>query len=109
MNIEKLKKIGGNEWIKNDYHRIYFNEELLCELYGLETNHYKTGNISSASLKDKPLSNSKARKIMNDLSMLKIWYDVKTGEFVFKCSMRLYGDVNEYFEAIVDAINTKIA
>jgi hypothetical protein len=122
MNTEKLKALDSNEWIKklketklktksfwlkNDYHRIYFND--LQKLYGLDVNFYKTGNISSASLREKAISNNKAKKIWRDLAAIKIWYDVKTKEFDFRCDCWLYGDENEYFDAIVKAIKEKIA
>lgn len=78
--VDKLKKIGGKEWISGTNHRIYFNN--LSKYYnGLSVSRYGTGNISSATLNGEKLSNSRARALMTELDMGKLWYDVKTGQF----------------------------
>ncbi len=94
INIEKMKTIG-QEWIKDQHHRIYFND--LEELGGFVIHRYKTGNISSASFNGEKISNSKARKILPD-SFSKLWYDVKTGQFQSK------GVDSEVFEVAVQNI-----
>jgi len=80
--VQALEGIGGSRWQKNGNDRIYFND--LPEFYGLHTNHYNSGNVASATLNGETISNSKASKIIHDLSALKVWYDVTTDEFVFK-------------------------
>ena len=77
MNIEKMKEIGGSEWIKGDMHRVYFNAEKFNELSGLVINFYKTGNISSAIFQGEKISNSRAYKLRAD----KVYFDVKAGKF----------------------------
>lgn len=81
ITIETLKKIGGKEWQKGDHHRIYFNN--LTGWYGLETTHYNTGNISSATLDGERISNGRARKIEGRLSYGKLYYNVKDGKFYY--------------------------
>ncbi|MFA5407172.1 MAG: hypothetical protein WC343_00190 [Bacilli bacterium] len=77
--IEKLKRAGGNEWQAGDHHRIYFND--LEDLYGLETTRYKTGNISTASLRGESISNNKARQISYALRYGKLYYDLVEGSW----------------------------
>lgn len=78
MDIERLKKIGS-EWKKENLHRIYFNN--LASIYGLSTSHYKTGNISSASLAGNHISNTRARGLLTTLNFGKIWFDVVDNQF----------------------------
>lgn len=78
ISLDELLKIG-NEWRAGAHHRVYFND--LCGLYGLETSHYGTGNIKSASLNGERISNSKARKLASMLNIGKVWFDVASGEF----------------------------
>ncbi len=80
MDTAKLIQIGGREWIKDGKHRVYFNDDVMCDLYGLKTSHYNTGNVSSASLNGEPISNSRARKILSTL-VGKLWYDLADGQF----------------------------
>lgn len=82
MNIQDLIQAGGKEWRKDDLHRVYFND--LPDLLGLETSHYKTGNISGASLNGETIANCRAREIMTSLMSAKFWYDVRAGHFESK-------------------------
>jgi len=103
--INTLKGIGGNEWMRGEYHRIYFDLGFRMEAIGLSINTYKTGNISSASLDGERISNNKAKKTINALGSNygKFWYDVSTGEFGWK-------EIDpDLAEQIIDAINEKIA
>lgn len=78
--VGRLVAAGGKEWrSESGAHRIYFND--LAGLYGLETSRYKTGNISSASLRGSGISNSQARKIESAFFGAKVWYDVGTKTF----------------------------
>jgi hypothetical protein len=106
MNIEKMKKIGGKEWKVGDYHRIYFNN--LINIFGLECALYNTGNISSASINGKTISNTKAKEIITCLEFGKVWFDVNDGEFHFKIfGCREYtGD--EIGKIIIDRIKSKL-
>ena len=76
--LAQLERIG-NRWQKNGKDRLYFND--LPRLYGLCTNHYHTGNISSATLDGETISNSEARRIVGRLNLAKLWYDYSDGQF----------------------------
>ena len=79
-DIDKIKS-AGKEWVKGDYHRIYFNN--LEKFYtALEINTYKTGSISSATLNGEKISNNRAYKIQTDLDVGKLYYDVKNSAWV---------------------------
>lgn len=93
--IDQLTKIG-NEWKKNDMHRIYFNN--FEEMYGMEITRYKTGNLQTVLLDGEKISNSKAQKIISSLSDAKLWYDVSTGEFQ---SQNLSEELFEKFVGII--------
>lgn len=80
ITVEQLVAAGGSEWRKSGKHRVYFND--LAGLYGLETNRYKTGNISSARLHGEKISNSRARELSNTLRTAKLWYDVAESKFM---------------------------
>lgn len=78
MDLERLKAIGS-EWHRDDKHRIYFND--LPSRYGLRVTRYKTGRISRASLNGEAISNNKADKLWDTLTLGKLWWDVPTGAF----------------------------
>lgn len=100
-SIEALKSIGGQEWQKGDYHRVYFNN--LPEWFGLKCEFYNSGSVASATLDGRTISNSYAKSIINDLrSSGRIWYDVRAGKFVNQ-------DIApRYFDIIVEAIEAKL-
>lgn len=100
-NIEALKSIGGNEWIKNNYHRVYFNQDQILETYGLSVSRYNTGNVSSASLNGESISNSQAKKIINR-AYGKLYYDVNDGQFHSKdIDEEITQDVIEKFQEVM--------
>lgn len=107
MDIEKLKKIGGSEWIKNEHHRIYFNN--LPELFGLTCSYYKTGNIFSATLDGEKISNGRAREIETILRFGKIWYNVKTEMFEWKLSNCRDFTAETIADEIIDEIKKRAA
>jgi hypothetical protein len=78
----RLIAAGGNLWEKGSMRRIYMNN--LPTLYGLQLQHYNTGNISYAELDGERISNNKAREIVWALSNGKLWYDLNTGRFYSK-------------------------
>lgn len=69
----------GNRWTKGAMDRIYIND--LPRWYGLNVDHYKSGNICYAELNGERISNTQASKLLGRLSMAKVWYDVTTGKF----------------------------
>lgn len=82
LGPDQLKKIGGSEWRKGDQHRYYFND--LSNLHGLRTSRHKSGSVSSASLNGEKISNSEAKRILESLDRIKVWYDVNKQEFTYK-------------------------
>ena len=73
---EKLIAAGGRAW----EHRVYFNE--LADLFGLKCSYYNTGNVSSARLHGKKVSNSHARDILKDFEHAWLYYDTNAGAWV---------------------------
>src|SRR4051794_10780483 len=47
FSTDTMVAIGGNRWQRGDKDRVYLNN--WAQLAGIETSHYNTGNISSAS------------------------------------------------------------
>ncbi|MBC8400076.1 MAG: hypothetical protein H8E14_01160 [Candidatus Marinimicrobia bacterium] len=103
MDTEKLINIGGNEWIKNDFHRIYFNN--LCDIVGLACSYFGTGNISSATLNGVIISNCRAKEIKSGLDTGKFWFDVNSGVFG---SRYLYARRYDLHEMVIDGINNRL-
>src|SRR5690348_14784802 len=76
LSIETLTAIGGNRWQRGGKDRVYLNN--WATLAGLQTSHYNTGNISSASYQGEGISNSQAAKILGALD--KVWFDTADGK-----------------------------
>jgi len=106
-DIQTLVKIGGREWKKDNFHRVYFNN--LAELYGLRTSHYKSGNISAATLRGEKISNSLAGEIATALAESKVWYDVADGKFHGRMARSRRFDGHEAFPQIVEEIKRRAA
>lgn len=81
--IQKMVELGGNEWKAGEKHRVYFDRETLHRLAGLEIELYNTGNVSSAKLNGKKISNSRANHLMMD-KFGKFWFDVISGNFQYQ-------------------------
>ncbi len=80
--IRNLIAKGASRWTKGDHDRLYLNGAAK-EIVGLETTHYKSGNISAATLKGESISNNRAGKISDIICSAYI--DLTTG--------KLYGRV----------------
>lgn len=78
--IRRLTAIGGRPWSKNGKDRVYFNADFIYKTIGLDMGYYGTGNISSASLAGKSISNSKARRIISGLP--DYYYDLTSGQIM---------------------------
>lgn len=94
--IDNLLKIG-TEWVSSDgsKHRIYVND--LVRWTGLQTTGYNSGNIRSATLDGKTISNSQAKKIEADVRWGKLYYDYADDRFHWT-------DVNGWGNTIVKNI-----
>lgn len=97
--IKALKQIGS-EWQKGNLHRIYFNN--LATWYGLEVEHYNSGNISAAWIDGEAISNSRAKHLDTTLRFGKVYYDVNAAKF---CAQNLEQPMAN---KIVAAIKAKV-
>lgn len=61
IDIEALEKKGFNRWTKGDMDRLYFSLE---KAGFLELNFYKSGNLRSAYLDGKRISNAEACRLL---------------------------------------------
>lgn len=69
---EQITRIGGREWRKSDGTlRVYINTDVWAPLVGLEIDHYKSGNISSAYLDGERISNARAYR----LTAIKVYWE----------------------------------
>ncbi|MEV6165738.1 helix-turn-helix domain-containing protein [Streptomyces sp. NPDC052052] len=75
LTADNIKAIGGNEWIRGNYHRIYLND--WTEYAGIEVTRYGTGSISSASLGGRGIANGRAYDLLGAVS--KVYFDVADG------------------------------
>ena len=76
--VQSLVALGGSEWVRDDKHRVYFND--VAAFAGYEVTRYGTGRVSSVSRDGVALSNIKGTAALAGLP--KIWFDVLTGEFM---------------------------
>lgn len=86
---------AGKEWKSDDgrHHRVYFDAEARMNAIGAVVSFYKTGNISSASLNGKKISNTKARK-MEDGSL---FYDVNRDAWNGNTSREMFALIEARF------------
>src|SRR5665213_3654116 len=80
--LENLQRAGGNLWERDSIRRVYYPN--LVELFGLDVNLYKSGNVSSASLNGETISNARASEISNALGCGKLWYDLTACKWQFR-------------------------
>jgi hypothetical protein len=99
--VEQLVAAGGRLWevAEKNMRRVYFNS--LADRIGLSVSYYKTGNVSSASLNGKEISNTSARKILTTLEFGKVWYDLNTNRFETK-------NLGDYADEIIESIESDL-
>ena len=73
---QKAVELGGKLWNEK---RVYLNSSEVKKIIGLEVSRYGTGNISGASINGEKCSNSRARKILNELEFGKSYVCCETG------------------------------
>jgi hypothetical protein len=83
VDIHKLIDLGGREWIKNGFHRVYFSKDILIGIINFEVSFYKSGNISSASLRGRIISIEDAELLHRDLGG-QFYFNVATGAWNWK-------------------------
>lgn len=99
MDINKMVEIGGNRWQKGGKDRVYFSAGVAAELIGLRYDSYKTGNISSATLKGESISNSSCKSILLALTDANLYYDVVEDKFIGRQVSHI-----EYLQSAITAI-----
>ena len=106
-STETMTAIGGSRWQKNGMDRVYINN--WAQFAGIETSHYGTGNISSASYQGESISNSQAYKLLNSID--KIWFDAADGKLHgrFGYSESRVATREELWAAAIAGIRTAIA
>jgi hypothetical protein len=107
LTAELVITLGGRRWQKNGMDRVYIND--WARFAGLETSHYKTGNISGAPYQGEGISNSQAYKLLGSVDT--VWFDAADGEMHCRYG---YGESrvasrDEVFDAIVAGIRTAAA
>lgn len=105
--IETMTAIGGNRWTKAGHDRVYFNSWTVFA--GLETTHYNTGNIASASYQGEGIANSQASKLIGCID--KVWFDAADGKLHcrYGFSESRVATPREVFDHITAGINNAIA
>lgn len=100
LTADNIKAIGGNEWIRGTYHRVYLND--WTEYAGIEVTRYGTGNISSASLGGRGIANGRVYNLLGAVS--KVYFDVTDGHLYVEHSGANAYDVR-YLDGERDQIN----
>lgn len=108
-SVDTMTAIGGNRWTAGDKDRVYIND--WARFAGLETSHYKTGNISGASYRGETISNSQAYKLGSCID--KVWFDAADGKlhcrFGYGYGASRVATPEEVFEHVVEGIRAAIA
>lgn len=73
QKIEMLEKMGARRWQKGNMDRLYINADVL----GYEYTKYKSGNIHTATLNGKSISNSEMYRVLGYKTYLDINADFK--------------------------------
>ena len=105
--IETMTAIGGNRWTRNGHDRVYLND--WADFAGIETHHYKTGNISSAYYQGEAISNSQAGKLLGCID--KVWFDTADGQIHcrFGWTESRVADRDEVWASVVSGVRAAIA
>ncbi|MDP9953116.1 MULTISPECIES: hypothetical protein [Streptomyces] len=106
-SIETMVAIGGNRWQRNGMDRVYINN--WAAFAGIETTHYNTGNISSASYQGEGISNSQAYKLLGSID--KVWFDSADGKIHgrFGYDESRVASRDEVWSAVIAGIRTATA
>lgn len=107
FTTDTMTAIGGNRWTKNGHDRVYLNN--WTDFAGIETSHYNTGNISSATYQGEVISNSQAGKLLGCID--KVWFDSADGKLHcrYGYSESRVATRDEVWDAIVSGVRTAIA
>lgn len=76
LTVDTLVAIGGRRWQKNGMDRVYIND--WAAHAGLETSHYKTGNVCGATFQGRSIANGRVAGIVSAIE--KVWFDAADGQ-----------------------------
>lgn len=107
FSVVTMTAIGGRRWQKNGMDRVYLND--WAELAGIETSHYGTGNIASASYQGETISNSQAYKLLGSID--KVWFDAADGKLHCRYGFgeSRVASREQVWDAVVAGVRTAIA
>jgi hypothetical protein len=75
---QKLEELGIEVWENKNMRRYYIPRWKMYDVFRLDVDYYKSGNISSACLNGEGISNSKARGFLS----MKIYYDAVSDKWM---------------------------
>ena len=78
MTKERAIELGGKEWTGGAHHRVYFNQDSLVKLYGLEGINVVNGRPRKWLKDGEKISNNKVFSLIN----AKAYYDVVSDKMV---------------------------
>lgn len=103
LTVDALVAIGGRRWQKNGMDRVYIND--WADFAGLETSHYKTGNVSGATFIGHRIANGRAGGIASAID--KVWFDTADGQLHARYfegarsyEIRFYDGVRQTFDLV---------
>lgn len=99
--VEDLITIGGDEWKKNDDHRVYINAGAVTKLIGMELQWKDTG-IAGAIWRGREIPQAQARKIVAALTGEKFYYAVNEKKFRFD------PEIADYAKLAIDVLRGKV-
>ena len=97
-NVTALENAGASRWTKYGKDRVYIRA-IGDELMGLEKDYYKSGNISSASLKGEYISNGEAFRVMRTYA--DCYIDLESG-IIYNVAR------NDYHDEFVEKLKNNI-
>jgi len=90
--IDNLIDAGGQRWVKGEYDRIYFD---IDNLLAIEKEGKRITRIDGVKLDFYP-----GKRLLQDLSSLKAYYDVKAEKF----KVEGYGETKKIFSIVLAAL-----
>ncbi|PVC80538.1 hypothetical protein DBP19_35975 [Streptomyces sp. CS090A] len=75
LTADNIKAIGGNEWIRGNYHRVYIND--WAQYAGIDVDYYRSGNVCGATLGGRGIANGRVGGLLGAVS--KVYFDVTDG------------------------------
>jgi hypothetical protein len=96
LTVAAMVAIGGRRWQRNGMDRVYIND--WAEFAGLETSHYKSGNVSGASFKGRGIANGRVAGFVGAID--KVYFDAADGQL----HARYYDGARSYEIRFLDGV-----